>query len=78
MNVLAATGHTWHHPDWQLFEITKSGRNPIAPAGTKTDLPAFEDALTDVEMWAVWDFIKSLWPERIRERQANITRNMTR
>ena len=72
------TGHTWHHPDWQLFEITKSGRNPVAPANTKTDMPAFEDALTDAEVWAVLDFIKSRWPENIRERQADITRNVLR
>ena len=72
------TGHTWHHPDWQLLEITKSGRNPLAPATTKTDMPGFEGKLTDAEIGAVWDFIKSRWPQKIRERQENITRNMLR
>lgn len=72
------TGHTWHHPDWQLFEITKTGRNPLAPTTTTTDMPAFEGVLTDAEIAAVWDFIKSQWPEKIRARQENITRNMLR
>ena len=72
------TGHTWHHPDWQLFEITKTGRNPLAPTTTTTDMPAFEGVLTDAEIEAVWDFIKSRWPEKIRERQESISRNLLR
>ena len=72
------TGHTWHHPDWQLFEITETGRNSLAPATTKTDMPAFEDTLTDAEIVAVWDFIKGRWPRKIRERQENITQNLLR
>lgn len=72
------TGHTWHHPDWQLFEMTKSGRNPIAPANAKTDMPAFASILSDEEIWAVLEFIKSRWPEKIRRRQAEFTRNLLR
>ena len=70
------TGHTWHHPDWQLFEMTKSGRNPIAVANRKTDMPAFAAVLTDEEIWAVLEFIKSRWPEKIRSRQAEFTRKL--
>ena len=70
------TGHTWHHPDWQLFEMTKSGRNPFAVANRKTDMPAFAAVLTDEEIWAVLEFIKSRWPEKIRLRQAEFTRKL--
>ena len=72
------TGHTWHHPDWQLFEMTKSGRNPFAPANIKTDMPAFTGTLSDQEIRAVLEFIKSRWPEKISRRQAEITRNLLR
>ena len=72
------TGHTWHHPDWQLFDMTKTGRNPTAFVHTETDMPAFANVLTDEEIWAVLEFIKSTWPEKIRRRQADITQNVTR
>lgn len=60
------TGHTWHHPDMQLFEITRYGVEHFAPAGYQSDMPAFEGLLTDEEIWAVLAFIKSRWPERER------------
>ncbi len=64
------TGHTWHHPDEQLFRITRLGlKPPLAPEGYKSDMPAFEGALTDEEIWAVLAFIKNAWPPRIRQRQ---------
>lgn len=65
-----ATGHTWHHSDEQLFAITKYGVEPFAPEGYVSDMPAFEDTLTDAEIWAVLAYIKSRWPERIRRAQA--------
>jgi mono/diheme cytochrome c family protein len=66
------TGHTWHHPDAQLFAITKFGLAPIAGADYATDMPAFEDTLTDAEIHAVLAYIKSRWPEKIRAHQAGI------
>lgn len=60
------TGHTWHHPDEQLFKITKSGVAAIVP-GYETDMPAYENVLSDEEIWAVLAFIKSTWrPETLR------------
>lgn len=64
-----ATGHTWHHADGQLFELTKYGPTPIAPLNFPSDMPAFGSVLTDEEIWAALAFIKSFWPKRIRERQ---------
>jgi len=67
-----ASGHTWHHPDAQLFAITKHGLGPYAPAGYQSDMPAFADILTDEQIAAVLAYIKSTWPADIRERQARI------
>ncbi|MBX6369460.1 MAG: c-type cytochrome [Rhodospirillales bacterium] len=67
-----ASGHTWHHPDQQLFAITKQGLQSIVP-GYVTDMPAYAGKLTDREIWAVLAYIKSTWPPEIRARQARIT-----
>jgi mono/diheme cytochrome c family protein len=67
------TGHTWHHPDQQLFEITKHGLQPFAGPDYKTNMKGFGDVLSDDEIWAVLDYIKSRWPAEIRARQAEIT-----
>jgi mono/diheme cytochrome c family protein len=64
-----AAGHTWHHGDAQLFGIVKNGIGPYAPAGYQSDMPAFAALLSDDEIWAVLAYIKSTWPERIREQQ---------
>lgn len=63
-----AGGHTWHHPDRQLFEITKRGVAGIVP-GYQSDMPAYGDTLSDREIWSVIAYIKSRWPEAIRKRQ---------
>ncbi|MGQ0677263.1 MAG: c-type cytochrome [Rhodospirillales bacterium] len=67
-----ATGHTWHHADQQLFKITKYGLEPYAPAGYKSDMPAFKGILSDRQIAAVLAYIKKSWLREIRERQARI------
>lgn len=67
-----ASGHTWHHPDATLFEITKHGITAIAGADYATDMPAFKGRLADKEVWAVLAYIKSRWPEEIRRKHAAI------
>lgn len=64
-----ASGHTWHHSDRQLFDIVKNGLATIVP-GYETDMPAFADAMTDDEIRAVLDYIKSTWPDRERDVQS--------
>ncbi len=64
------TGHTWHHPDAQLFAITKQGTAALAPAGYQTNMIGFGELLSDDEIWAVLDYIKQHWPDDIRARQA--------
>ena len=68
------TGHTWHHSDKQLFMITKFGLEVIAP-GYESDMPAFGEVLSDDEIRAILDYIKSTWPERPRTYQAERSRS---
>ena len=63
------TGHTWHHPDEQLFEITKIGTEAFVGMGYKSNMIGFEDQLSDSEIWAVLAFIKSQWSARIQRAQ---------
>jgi mono/diheme cytochrome c family protein len=65
------TGHTWHHSDQQLFEMTKIGIAAMLP-GYETDMPAYKDVLSDADIWAVLSFIESTWPADIRARQQRI------
>ncbi len=68
------TGHTWHHPDEQLFAMTKQGTAAFAGRGYRSDMPAYAGRLSDSDIWAVIAFIKSRWPQSIRQRQAAISR----
>ena len=66
-----AEGHTWHHPDRVLFEITKHGPGKIVP-GYVSDMPGFAGTLSDADIWAVLSFIESTWPEEVRSRRRRI------
>ncbi len=69
------TGHTWHHPDQLLFDITKYG---VAEAANLPDystrMPAYAGILEDEEIIAILSFIKSRWPEEIRARHDEMNR----
>ncbi|MCF6103950.1 c-type cytochrome [Mesorhizobium muleiense] len=69
-----ASGHTWHHPDGVLFRITKKGPAAVVGNGYASDMPGFEDILSDEEIRAVLAFIKSTWPERERAYQSEMSR----
>lgn len=64
-----ANGHTWHHPDAQLVQLTLKGVAGIVP-GYESDMPAFEGVLTEGEITAVIAYIASTWPAEIRRRRA--------
>jgi mono/diheme cytochrome c family protein len=70
-----ATGHTWHHPDQVLFDITKYG---VATAAKIPDyvtaMPKYEGVLTDAEIVAALSFIKAQWPANIRAQQEQVNR----
>ena len=59
------SGHTWHHADAVLIEIIRNGGNPAY--GSR--MPAFRDALTEEQITAILDFIKSKWGKEERELQ---------
>jgi mono/diheme cytochrome c family protein len=60
-----ATGHTWHHPDAQLFEIVKYGTAAIVGNGYESDMPGYGDSMTDQQIKDVMAYIKSTWPRHI-------------
>ena len=68
------SGHTWHHPDQVLFEVTKFGRLEAARAVAPSTMPAFGEKLSDRDIWAVLSFIKSRWPPEIVERHDALNR----
>lgn len=68
------TGHSWHHGDGLLFSYTKFGGAAAMEAagvsGFRSGMPAFEEILDDEEIGSILAFIKSTWPDRIRELQS--------
>lgn len=65
-----SSGHTWQHPDEDLFYMTKFGRFSQAPEKGHSYMPAFGKQLTDAEILDVLAFIKSRWPVGIRVSQS--------
>ena len=73
-----ASGHTWHHPDRQLFALTKYGPAALAGGGYESDMPAYEGVLSDEEIWAVLSYLKSRWPAEVRARHDQINDSVRR
>lgn len=74
-----ATGHTWHHSDDLLFEITKFGAAVVIDDDSyKTLMPVYKDILTDEEIIAVLSFIKNTWPEQERTWQDEVNGSLER
>jgi mono/diheme cytochrome c family protein len=68
------SGHTWHHPDSYLFNVTKYGMvPPWAPAGYQSDMPAFKDVLGDQAIVDVLLYIRARWTENALEHQRQVT-----
>ena len=69
------SGHTWHHADSVLMEITRNGLVPgvTAPEGYVSDMPAYSKLLSDHQIRAVLADIKSSWSKQARDRQKQIT-----
>jgi len=71
-----ATGHTWHHADDMLFEITKFGPGAvIGDPHHPSAMPPFKSVLSDNEISAVLSFIKNTWPEEQRRWQEQVNGN---
>lgn len=64
------SGHTWHHPDAQLFAITKYGiARVIDQPDYRSTMPIYDGVLSDDEIVAVLSWIKSQWPPEARQHQ---------
>jgi mono/diheme cytochrome c family protein len=59
------TGHTWHHPDALLIDITTRGTEAVVGRGYRSNMGGFGGILSEDEILAVLAFIKSTWPPRI-------------
>jgi len=69
------TGHTWHHRDELLFEMTKRGIAEMVGGNYKTRMPAYGGILSDEEILSSLTFIKASWPEHIRLRHDRMSRS---
>ena len=59
------TGHTWHHADAVLFQITKYGTEALVGGDYRSNMIGFGDVLSDAEILAVLGYIKSTWPPQV-------------
>lgn len=65
-----AEGHTWHHDDAMLQDyVTRGGQAVLDDMGVsfRSAMPGFGEVLSPAEITSILDFIKSTWPERIRQ-----------
>lgn len=69
-----AGGHTWHHSDRALFEITKKGTAAVVGGGYESDMPGFGGVLTDDEIRAVLGYIETRWSPKVLEWRAEMLR----
>lgn len=63
------SGHTWHHPDFLLLQIMAEGGKVVYDGV----MPGFGDQLTQEDMHAILEYLKSHWSRKSREYQWWIT-----
>lgn len=68
-----ASGHTWHHPDRVLLDIMRHGTAALVGNGYKSNMPGFADTYSDADLRAVLEWLKTQWPDRERNHQAQVT-----
>ena len=71
-------GHTWHHADAILFEITKFGSAAYVGRGYESNMGGFEGLLSDEQILATLAYIKSTWPDRAIQIHNTINANAAR
>ena len=71
------SGHTWHHADDMLYAYTRlGGQEALKRMGVDSvtsGMPAFGEILTDAEIEAIFDYIKTHWSETAREYQRKLS-----
>jgi mono/diheme cytochrome c family protein len=68
-----ANGHTWHHPDCLLADITLRGAAAWGADPSTSAMPAFAGDLSVEEVDAILAFIKTWWTDEQRSYQAEVT-----
>lgn len=68
-----ASGHTWHHADGLLFRIVRDGGQVAGGAGFQSAMPGWKDTLTDAQIRATLEYIKTFWGPTERKSQANVS-----
>ncbi len=68
------SGHTWHHSDRVLYETIRDGMNDPLRPNSPLRMPAFKDKLSDTEIRAVIEYLKSHWSSESRQYQFDETR----
>ena len=69
------SGHTWHHPDEMLFNLTKYGSKAMINDDYKVSMPVYDGILSDEEIIASLSYIKSTWPDEVIEIHDKINDN---
>ncbi|MFK7866409.1 MAG: cytochrome c [Alphaproteobacteria bacterium] len=68
------SGHSWHHPDDVLFAYTKLGgkgyMKKLGAHDPQSNMPSYDGILSDHQIWRIIHYIKSTWPDDIREMQS--------
>lgn len=65
-----ANGHTWHHADQLITDIVLNGaRIP----NYEWKMPAFKDKLTEADVKAIIEYLKTWWTKEQRDFQATVT-----
>jgi mono/diheme cytochrome c family protein len=69
------SGHTWHHPDWELIQMIQIGfvAGVNAPPQYQSDMPGFESVLDLAQIESILAYIKTYWPDEILEAQREIS-----
>ena len=67
---LNGDGHTWHHGDGTLYRIVSQGGAIYESPGLpkyKSGMPAFGEHLSQDEIIAVINYLKTLWGNKVAE-----------
>ena len=69
------SGHTWHHPDEMLLNLTKYGFKAMINDDYKVSMPVYDGISFDKEIIASLSHIKSTWPEEVAKIHYKINDN---
>jgi mono/diheme cytochrome c family protein len=68
------SGHTWRHSDADLLNMTLNGhRDPYNSTDYQT-MPAFRGILTETQIEAIFEHLKTLWTDKQLAAQAGLNR----